>query len=87
MKIDHSLYATGWEEVRELKAIKRRARARLAYAVHVGRIKKPANCQRCATPKAKEELQGHHWDYSRPLVVWWLCAACHGAMHPVPGGQ
>ncbi|OLE67241.1 MAG: hypothetical protein AUG09_03490 [Acidobacteria bacterium 13_1_20CM_2_68_7] len=32
---------------------------------------------RCGT----REVQAHHEDYSRPLKVMWLCAACHARHH------
>lgn len=34
-------------------------------------------CQECGAPKT----HAHHTDYSRPLVVQWLCADCHREAH------
>ena len=34
-------------------------------------------CVKCGATKA----QGHHEDYSKPLVVIWLCDPCHRAEH------
>lgn len=35
----------------------------------------------CAFCGSKENVEGHHRDYSRPLDVTWLCCACHMAWH------
>ena len=47
-------------------------------AVKHGRIKKPLRCQNCDSTGL---LHGHHADYSKPLSVDWLCAACHRQVH------
>lgn len=49
----------------------------VARAKKVGVIV-PKPCKRCG---AKENVQGHHDDYFKPLKVTWLCPACHGALH------
>ena len=41
-----------------------------------GRLK-PSPCEMCGAPK----VHGHHDDYTRPLVVRWLCQKCHAALH------
>lgn len=43
-------------------------------AVRDGKLEKPALCEGCRLPK---RLEKHHPDYSRPLVVLWLCKPCH----------
>jgi hypothetical protein len=53
-----------------------RARRKVAYAVKHGHLVK-LPCERCGAA----ESNGHHEDYSKPLVVIWLCRACHDAEH------
>jgi len=63
---------------------KEKARGLLAYAVKRGKVKR-GNCEVCG----KENAQGHHMDYSKPLEVMWLCEKHHGKWHAenpkVPG--
>jgi hypothetical protein len=56
---------------------KHRAQRAVRQAVATGRLEKPDACQRCSKPCAPRALHGHHTDYSQPLEVEWLCAACH----------
>jgi hypothetical protein len=62
---------------RERYPEKERARARLADAVARGRVTRPDSCMRCGGPGP---IEGHHWDYSQPLNVMWLCRVCHWMM-------
>lgn len=57
--------------------LKARARARLRYAVKVGKVEKPAACEfGCVVvPEA------HHPDYRRPFEVRWLCKRHHEETH------
>ncbi|HBG30746.1 MAG TPA: hypothetical protein DDW98_08975 [Gammaproteobacteria bacterium] len=58
---------------------KRTAHVALHNAVRDGRIaKKP-----CLVCETTERVQGHHFDYSRPLDVVWLCAQHHSAFHKI----
>lgn len=60
-----------------------RAQALLKYAVDTGKvIPWPA----CAVPECNEKPEAHHYDYSQPLEVIWLCRAHHRQTHAlVPG--
>jgi len=52
-----------------------RAHRALRWAVRSGRITRAVACQRCgSTPN---RIEAHHWDYSKPLDVEWLCKPCH----------
>ena len=55
-----------------------RARNTLHYAVGVGNIIKPEQCDSC---KEAAEVHGHHEDYLVPLKVDWLCVPCHNGLH------
>lgn len=55
---------------------KRRAQTAVGNAVRDGRLKK-APCVVCGG----EKVQGHHWDYGRPLDVLWLCVRHHRMIH------
>jgi hypothetical protein len=35
----------------------------------------PRCCEGCGLPR---HLEKHHHDYSKPLLVIWLCKSCHG---------
>jgi hypothetical protein len=63
------------------KRIRQRANQALHEAVSDGRVAKPANCQRCGLATARNSLHGHHYDYSKPLAVYWLCKDCHYEAH------
>lgn len=62
----------------ERHPVERRARVTLGNGLRDGRLIRPAACQSCG---AKERLDAHHPDYSKPLEVMWLCKRCHGAEH------
>lgn len=53
-----------------------RARKALNRAVATGSVV-PQSCEKCGASKT----QGHHEDYSQPLLVRWLCAKCHSQHH------
>lgn len=50
------------------------ARAKANYAVKMGKLIKPEQCEVCLK---KTRLEGHHEDYSKPLEIIWLCTGCH----------
>jgi ribosomal protein S27AE len=52
------------------------ARMKLSRAVRDGRLT-TLSCEKCGA----EPTQAHHDDYSKPLVVRWLCARCHQQLH------
>jgi hypothetical protein len=61
---------------REIKRRKRRANDRVSYAVRVGKLKRQP-CVICGSLNT----YAHHPDYSRPLVVVWLCPLHHSHIH------
>ncbi len=56
-----------------------RARTTLNWAVNSGKIKRPKKCEHCG--QSEMRITGHHTDYSKPLLVMWLCDVCHKAEH------
>jgi hypothetical protein len=60
---------------------KHRAGKVLRAAVRAGRIVKPDHCERCLAKVDKQQLEGHHAAYSKPLEVLWLCRDCHNKEH------
>lgn len=47
-------------------------------AAQRGLIPKAGRCQQCAS---NTNLDAHHPDYNKPLVVVWLCRRCHQRHH------
>ena len=66
---------------REGNREKIRATDRVRYACKIGKIIKPDVCSKCGCIATGRGLHGHHDDYSKPLVVRWLCHACHEETH------
>jgi hypothetical protein len=64
-----------WQNLNREKVI---ASRELAKAIQKGIIKKPINCQGC---NRQTKLSGHHTDYTKPLIVIWLCSSCHKLKH------
>ena len=54
------------------------ARKKFNKAVLSGKITRPDDCSLCGVKCLPE---GHHEDYSKPLVVVWLCHPCHCTTH------
>ena len=54
-----------------------RARRMVAYQVSKGNLV----AEPCSNCGSENHLHAHHDDYSKPLNVRWLCAACHSQHH------
>jgi len=78
---DHPSYKYGRKTAdsiyRNKNLEKRNAKAKVEYALKTGKLTKPELCEAC---KEKRKLEGHHFDYSKPLEVVWLCHKCHSAV-------
>ena len=57
---------------------KRSAENKLNNALRTGMIIRPNKCILCQT---ECKPQAHHYDYSKPLDVMWLCIPCHAKVH------
>jgi hypothetical protein len=67
----------------------RRAYRMVRTAVKNGALVRPDGCSRCGrvpgpASDGRSQIHAHHEDYSRPLDVVWLCAACHREETPLP---
>ncbi len=63
-----------------------RAHVLVREALIKGTLVKPLQCDDCERPDTpcadgRSNLHAHHEDYSKPLIVQWLCAPCHMARH------
>ena len=59
------------------KRIKHKARWDVANAIKLGKMfRSPCSC-------GNTKSEAHHEDYSKPLVVKWLCRRCHNILHGV----
>lgn len=59
-------------------SVKRAAHIIVGSSLKSGVLTK-APCVSCGSEKS----QAHHEDYSKPLLVVWLCAKCHRARHDI----
>lgn len=57
---------------------KYKARQAVSYALKSGKIIKPNKCENCLEIKI---VEGHHFDYGKPLDVIWMCRKCHSLSH------
>lgn len=58
--------------------LKYKAYSEINNAIRSGKLTKPDKCPNC---NSSRQIEGHHDDYSKPLDVKWLCAACHRQLH------
>lgn len=68
--------ATYLREYRARNATKARAHRKVSYEMRAGRLTRQT-CQQCGS----SPTHAHHDDYTKPLEVRWLCAACHRQWH------
>lgn len=61
---------------------KYKAHCMVNNAIRDGRMKQETACSNCAS---EFSVHAHHDDYSFPLTVRWLCAACHSQWHTENG--
>lgn len=49
-------------------------------AIRAGAMDRPTVCSGCGCTDAEHRIEAHHYDYTRPLDVIWLCTPCHSRM-------
>lgn len=66
-----------------MDARSRRATYLLNREIERGKIERGCCevCGRTSGERLGELIQGHHYDYGKPLEVIWLCAAHHKLLH------
>lgn len=67
------------------------ANVAVGRAIKDGRLVKPDACEGCGVKawvpgdngarRFERRLHAHHFDYSLPLEVVWICTSCHGTVH------
>lgn len=57
---------------------KSKAQKLLNKAILKKEISRSELCELCGSSGM---IDGHHWDYSKPLDVVWCCRSCHGKIH------
>lgn len=62
----------------ENNRIAKAAHLLVARAIESGELSRPASCSACVVSC---KPHAHHDDYTKPLLVRWLCAACHSEWH------
>lgn len=75
----HASNMREWRKTHRLKGLARRKMNCRSYAnqyLKHGRIKK-YDCEKCGDKNS----QMHHIDYSKPLLIDWLCRPCHLKLH------
>lgn len=66
------------DKYRESFPERRSANIAVMNALVCGKLTKPGYCSSCGIECNPE---GHHPDYSKPLVVIWVCKKCHEDFH------
>lgn len=48
-------------------------------AIRSGRLINPGTCSKCG--RSDQPVEGHHYDYTKPLELTWTCHRCHKKIH------
>lgn len=75
----HAAYMRAWRKTHPLtpeQRVKDNCRSYAGVYKRRGYLK-PRPCAECRSQRAEM----HHPDYSKPLMVVWLCRPCHLALH------
>jgi len=66
------------KKYRNLYPLRRIAHQIIGNAIARNEIIKPDNCSICNSTK---KIESHHDDYTKPLLIRWLCEKCHKEWH------
>ena len=56
------------------------AKEKVRWAIISGKLIRPNKCDIC---EREARIIAHHDDYSKPLIVTWVCASCHKLIHQI----
>ena len=71
--------ATGAKEKSYIQdPVKVKAKEIIRFAIDNGLIARPDKCDMCHRECTPE---GHHPNYNKPYLVYWLCKDCHAFVH------
>ena len=70
-----NLYQMNWSQTHKYQ---KKARNSINNGIRANKVKR-GSCLFCETIKT----DGHHYDYSKPFEVIWLCQKCHKKLHAV----
>lgn len=54
-----------------------RLRKLVQAAMKCGELVNPGVCSGCGCTSEERRIEAHHYDYSKPLDVIWVCTPCH----------
>jgi len=68
-----------------IKACEKNPNQKNAYravdaAIRAGVLIKPETCSGCGCNNSDHRIEAHHYDYTKPMDVIWLCTPCHRRM-------
>jgi hypothetical protein len=66
------------QKYRYANPLRRAAHQIISNAVYRKKIIKPDNCSIC---NSTIKIEAHHDDYTKPLLIRWLCEKCHKEWH------
>jgi hypothetical protein len=80
-KLPHrkELTVSNTRKARARNPLYNKAHLAVSRAIIKGTLVKPNECECCKTDTSS--IEAHHEDYTLPLIVVWLCSACHKTHH------
>lgn len=66
------------QKYRQTHPVEHEAHQQVNHAIATGKLTRPDACSMC---DKVGRVQGHHADYTKPLLVAWVCKECHNKIH------